>query len=154
MARVPRWLKLVLIAVPGLILLVSLVFIGLGWYITSQMQPSGGELPETMARYDVRHTDLELAIDPGRESLRGHATVTVAAIAEVSRFEIHLDDRLEVGEVAVDGAPVVFDHRGGVIGADLSPHWPTGSRHRVDIAYGGQPKTALRPPWIDGFVWS
>jgi aminopeptidase N len=153
-ARVPRWLKLVLLAVPGLILLVSLVFIGLGWYITSQMQPSGGELPEAMARYDVRHTDLELAIDPERESLRGHATVTVAAIADVARFEIHLDDRLEVVSVAVDDAPVGFDHRGGVIGADLGSIWSPGSRHRVDIAYGGRPKTALRPPWIDGFVWS
>jgi len=24
----------------------------------------------------------------------------------------------------------------------------------VTITYGGQPKVALRPPWIDGFVWS
>ena len=29
-----------------------------------------------------------------------------------------------------------------------------GEQHQVTIVYGGQPKVALRPPWIDGFVWS
>jgi aminopeptidase N len=41
-----------------------------------------------------------------------------------------------------------------VIAVALQQPWQIGERHQVTITYGGKPKVALRPPWIDGFVWS
>ncbi len=154
MARLPFWLKVGLLAVPGLLLLAALVFVAVGWYISGQMRPSGGALAPTMAAYDVRHIDLEIRIDPDKKHLYGRTTTTVEARDTVHRFEIHLDDRLTVADMSVDRSPVIFRHDAGVIGADLPAPWPPGSRHRVEIGYWGRPKTALRPPWIDGFVWS
>ena len=36
----------------------------------------------------------------------------------------------------------------------MAQQWQPDEAHSVRITYGGVPKVALRPPWIDGFVWS
>jgi aminopeptidase N len=93
-------------------------------------------------------------VDPHEKSIRGVNRVTVETIDALDHFEIHLDDRLEVELVQVDGAPADFDHDDGLILVDLPTSWRVGDRRQVTISYHGRPKTALRPPWIDGFVWS
>ncbi len=152
--RFPLWLKAALLSIPAVLLIVFLVLIAVGWYVKSQMLASGGPLRPLMAAYDVRRYDLELAVDPNQKSIRGTNRVTVETVAALDQFEIHLDDRLEVGSVDVDGAPAEFDHDDGLIRVDLTKPWAVGDRHAVTIGYQGRPKRALKPPWIDGFVWS
>lgn len=154
MSRFPLWLKAVLLAIPGVLLIVFLVLIALGWYIQEQQGSSGGVLRPAMASYDVRHYALDIAVDPVAKSIIGTNTVSVDVVEATSFFEIHLDDRLTVGSVRVDDAPVGFKHEDGLIIVELAGPWLVGERRRIEIAYGGQPKTAIRAPWIDGFVWS
>jgi aminopeptidase N len=152
--RFPRWLKVLGVVVAVLLVGMLALFIGLGWYVKNQFLESGGVLPPSMAAYDIRHYDLELAIDPAERHIEGRNTVTVEAIEPISVFEVHLDNRLDVETVTVDGADCSFDHRGGVISVKVPVEWAAGERHSVMIDYGGAPKVALQPPWIDGFVWS
>ncbi len=152
--KFPFWLKAVLLSIPAVLLIVFLVLIAVGWYVKGQMLDSGGPLRPLMAAYDVRHYDLDLEVDPNEKSIRGTNRVTVVAVAALDEFEIHLDDRLEVGSVEVDGAPAEFDHDDGLILVELVKPWSGGDRHVVSISYAGQPKTAIKPPWIDGFVWA
>ena len=153
-ARFPFWLKVVLLSIPAVLLIVFLVLMAVGWYIKNQMLDSGGVLRPLMAAYDVRHYALEVSVDPHEKSLRGVNRVTVETKAVLDHFEIHLDDRLEVESIQVDGAPADFDHDDGFVLVELPIPWRTGDRHQVTISYHGRPKTGLRPPWIDGFVWS
>jgi aminopeptidase N len=143
-----------MLGVGFLLVAVFALLIGLGWYVKKQMLPSGGKLPASMAAYDVRHYDLAVAVDPDTRSIEGVNVVTVEVLAPLSEFEIHLDDRLRVAAVEVDGGASPFRHRRGLVRVDLPEAWKIGERHAVAIAYGGEPKVALRPPWIDGFVWS
>jgi len=152
-ARMPLWLKAALLAIPALLLVVFIVLIAVGWYVKRHMLDSGGTVRPRMAAYDVRHYALDVAVSPAEESIFGSNLVTVEATADVDVFEIHLDDRLDVRSVAIDGAAASFEHERGLITVELGSSWSAGSRHRVDIAYGGRPKVALKAPWIDGFVW-
>jgi aminopeptidase N len=154
MARLPFWLKAVLLAIPAVLLIGFFVLIAIGWYVKSQMLDSGGPLRPAMGAYDVRHYGLEITIDPLEEAISGANGVTVEVLEPHDSFEIHLDDRLEVASVEVDGETAAFEHDDGVISVPLSLPWRKGSRHRVDIAYSGRPKKAMNAPWIDGFVWS
>lgn len=154
MKPLPRWLKILMLAVGFLLVAVFALLIGLGWYVKRQMLPSGGKLPASMAAYDVRHYDLAVAVDPPTKTIEGVNSVTVEVLAPVSVFEINLADRMQVATVEVDGIERPFRHRRGVIRVELDSAWNAGERHAVTIAYGGEPKVALRPPWIDGFVWS
>ena len=154
MIKFPFWLKALLLTIPAILLMVFLVLIAIGWYVKSQMNDSGGELRPLMAAYDVRYYALELTVEPETRSIRGVNRVTVETVAAVDRFEIHLDDRLEVASIAVDGEPAEFGHDDGLVLTELPTPWRPGDRHVVSIRYHGQPKVALRPPWIDGFVWA
>jgi len=152
--RFPFWLKAVLLVIPALLLVVFLVFLAVGSYVKHQIYDSGGELRPAMAAYDVRHYALDLSVDPVTETLQGVNVVTVEVLDELSVFEINLDDRLEVGSVEVDDVTARFDHDDGLISVDPGSVWRAGERRRIEIAYGGRPKEALRAPWIDGFIWS
>ena len=154
MRKFPRWLKIVgFVVAVGLVVMLA-VLIGMGWYVKNQMLDSGGEIPPEMAAYDVRHFDLSVSIDPEAQQIDGSNTITVEAVKDLTRFAINLDNRLEVETVIADGASCTFRHREGVISAELPSPWAAGERHQISIAYAGAPKVALRPPWIDGFVWS
>jgi aminopeptidase N len=150
----PRWLKITGLVVAVLLVAIFALLIGLGWYVKGQMLESGGEIPASMAAYDVRHYDLTVRVDPVERRIDGRNTVTVEVLDTIDRFEIHLDNRLEVTSVELAGTRCAFHHSGGVIMVELQEPWQIGERHDVTIRYGGKPKVALRPPWIDGFVWS
>jgi aminopeptidase N len=149
-----RWLKILSITVAFLLVAILALLIGLGWYVKRQMLESGGQLPVSMAAYDVRHYDLAVRIDPAERRIDGHTTITVEVLEPIESFEINLDNRLGVVSVKSAGVSCAFRHADGVIAVELREPWEIGERHEVAITYGGQPKVALRPPWIDGFVWS
>ncbi len=152
--HIPRWFKIISIALAIFLVAILAGLIGLGWYVKNQMLDSGGKLPASMAAYDIRHFDLEVEVFPADRRIEGRNTVTVATLDDLSRFEINLDDRLELESVTADGVACTFHHRDSVIAVELPAPWAAGERHEVSIIYGGTPKVALRAPWIDGFVWS
>jgi aminopeptidase N len=150
----PRWLKILTISVAFLLVGILALLIGLGWYVKGQILGSGGRLPASMAAYDVRHYDLSVRVDPAEQRIDGQNTVAVEVLEPIDFFEINLDDRLEVVSVKSAGVSCAFRHADGVIAVELREPWEIGERHEVTITYGGKPKVALRPPWINGFVWS
>ena len=151
---VPRWLKILSITAAILLVAFLAFLIGLGWYVKRQMLESGGRLPAPMAAYDVRHYGLAVDINPTEQRIDGRTTVSVIALEPIEIFEINLDNRLDVVSVKSAGVACAFRHAEGLIAVELREPWAVGERHEVTITYGGQPKVALRPPWIDGFVWS
>ena len=150
----PRWLKILSISVAVVLVGFLALLISLGWYVKRQMLESGGGLPDAMAAYDVRHYDLAVQVDPIEQWIDGQSTVTVIALEPVEVFEINLDGRLEVVSAKSDNTVCVFEHADGLITVEPREPWAVGERHEVTIIYRGKPKVALRPPWIDGFVWS
>jgi aminopeptidase N len=152
--RVPRWLKALSATVAFLLVAILALLIGLGWYVKRRMLESDGRLSAAMAAYDVRHYDLAVRVDPGEQRIDGRTTIAVEVLEPIDFFDINLDDRLEVVSVKSAGFSCAFRHADGVISVELREPWMTGEKHEITVIYGGQPKVALRPPWIDGFVWS
>jgi aminopeptidase N len=150
----PRWLKAPSFVATFLLVAVLALLIGLGWYATRRVLEPAGRLPASMAAYDVRHYDLAVQVDPAERRIDGRTTVTVKVLEAIEVFEIHLDDRLVVVSVTSNGNVCSFRHADGVIAVELDRPWNRGEEHELTISYGGRPKVALRPPWIDGFVWS
>ncbi len=150
----PRWLKVLSIIVVVLILLIGVGLLGIGWYVKNQMLDSGGPLSPAQAAYDVQHYRIDIGVKPESKTIEGRTTATVETVAPLSQFEINLDERLTVAEVTVDGVVAEFEHDDDLIRVSLKPAWDAHERHSVQITYGGKPKVALKPPWIDGFVWS
>jgi len=153
MLRIPRWLRWTAIAAGALVVVAALAALAAWLWLRAQILDSGGRLRPLQAAYDVRRYDLDIAIDPATKRIRGSNRATVVATAPLDRFEIHLDGRLAVAAAAVDGVASRFAHDDGLVTVTLPAPWAAGERHAVEIAYGGKPKIAARPPWLDGMVW-
>jgi aminopeptidase N len=148
-----RWLRRLAFGCGALIVLVVAAGVG-GWlWYRAQVLDSGGPLRPRQAAYDVRRYDLAVAIDPKARTIRGENRATLAVVAPLDAVELQLDGHLTVESAAVDGAAATFTHRDGLITIPLAAPWKPGERHVVDVVYGGHPKVAARPPWLDGFVW-
>lgn len=148
-----RWLRRLVWIFGTLVVLAVAAGVGAWLWFRAQIRPSGGPLRPRQAAYDVRRYDLEIAIDPVRRSIAGRNRATVDAVAPLDAFEIHLDDALTVAAATVDGRAASYRHDEGLITVTLTTPWTAGERHEVEIAYGGRPKVAARPPWLDGLVW-
>ena len=120
----------------------------------SAQSASGGRLIEEQAAIDVRHYDLELAVDPEARTINGSCTMRAAALRPVKDVILHLDGRLSVKGVTSNGEDLPFEHAGGLVKASLPQTVPAGSEVEVRVSYGGAPRVAPRPPWDGGFTWS
>jgi aminopeptidase N len=148
-----RWLRRLAWIAGTLVVLAVAAALAAWLWLRAQIRPSGGPLRPAQAAYDVRRYDLEVAIDPAARTISGRNRATVETVAAVDRFEIQLDDALEVAAAAVDGTAAEFRHHDGLITVALPAPWRAGERHAVELRYGGRPKVAARPPWLDGLVW-
>ncbi len=149
-----RWLRRTLIGLAVLVVLAVAGVLGFRAWLSSQMLDSGGPLRPRQAAYDVRRYDLAVAIDPTHKSISGTNRVTLAVTAPLEAVELQLDGHLAVHAARVDGAAARFTHAHGLLTVALAHPFAAGERHAVEIDYGGRPKTAAFPPWVDGFVWT
>jgi len=148
-----KWTRRILWAAGALVALVAALGLGAWLWLRAQVLDSGGPLRPRQAAYDVRRYDLAVAIDPAARSLEGTNRATVATVAALDAFEIQLDSRLAVRAARVDGTSAAFTHDEGLVTVALAAPWGAGERHEVELAYGGRPKVAAKPPWLDGLVW-
>ena len=115
---------------------------------------SGGELIAEQACYDVEHYTLRLAVDPAEESIDGSLVMRARVTQPTTRIALDLDERLDVDGVRVNGEEVRTTHEDGRLWIALGRPRDVGETLRVEVAYGGTPRVAPRPPWDGGFTWA
>ncbi len=119
---------------------------------------SGRPLSPEQAAYDVLSYELDLAIDPERRSISGWLTMEARILFPAIALELDLDDPLQVEEVLwlqspESRTPLNFERPPGKIRLAFPTTRQPGETVRIRIGYGGQPRSAPRPPWVGGFVW-
>ena len=122
--------------------------------LTADPGASGGPVLPAQAATDVQHYDLTLAVDPVTRTIAGRLEMTAEIIEPTHEVMLHLDDRLEVSRVAVQGTDREFEHFGGLIRVVLPGALHKGELLHVAVDYAGEPRTAPRAPWDGGFTWA
>ncbi len=107
-------------------------------------------LAGTTARYapdrsvDVRHTRLELRLDPTRRFIAGTATHTVVALDEgVTEIELHADELTILSVADGAGRALPFTHAEGRVRIRLRAPLALGAEASVTLAYEGSPRRGL-----------
>jgi len=121
-------------------------------------QDSGGPLTSEWAAYDVKFYNINLNIDPEKQTINGWVGVTAEAVTNMKEFVLDLDDRYRITKISWD-SPVeykelLFKHKNGKIKIQLPEEVVKGNSFKVKIYYNGKPQVAQNPPWDDGFTWS
>ena len=108
--------------------------------------PSHGD-----ARYTVDHYDLALRYKVATNRLRGRATLTVRALADLATLRVDLAG-LEVGALHVDGArPRKFSHDARAVTIRLARPLAAGTTAELTIDYSGKPRGVPGPFGVAGW---
>jgi len=121
-------------------------------------QDTGGPLTPEWAAYDIKFYNINLNIDPEKQTINGWVGVTAEAVNNMKQFVLDLDDRYRITRIICDSVDtykeLLFKHEHGKIKIDLPREINKGNEFTVNIYYGGKPRVAEKPPWDDGFTWS
>jgi aminopeptidase N len=94
--------------------------------------------------YDVDHYYLRLRYRPGKDRLRGEATIHAQATQDLSRF--NLDFRhLRISSLRVDGERARFSRRGQELRVTPPGGLANGADFTVRVSYGGHPHPITDP---------
>ncbi|MBL7993954.1 M1 family metallopeptidase [bacterium] len=120
---------------------------------------TGGMLMAEQSCYDVKWYDLNIEVNPQQRSIQGVLTLNAVIVQPVEFIVLDLDTLLSIDSVFIKNARNVFqifkfERRGWKVWISLGTMYQPGTNVTLSVAYGGKPRTALRPPWVGGFVWS
>ena len=120
-------------------------------------QDSGGPLTPEWAAYDVKFYNINLNIDPDKQTIKGWVGVSAVADTNMKEFVLDLDDRYRITKIVWDATDdyieLSFKHENGKIEIELPGEVRKGNTFNVKVYYGGKPRIAERPPWDNGFTW-
>lgn len=141
--------------------LVVLIFLTVSAQAQVRPTESGGVLMPEQAAFDVRHYDLDLNIDPDKQSIQGSLTLQAKVLMMLDTIVLDLDTPFTVdgveqtGFIGDDrGEPLKFRRTGKQIWISLPNAKLAGATVYIRVKYSGKPRVAPNPPWVGGFVWS
>ncbi len=117
---------------------------------------TGGTLIPEQACYDVKWYDLNIQVFPETQSIQSKLTLHAAMVQPSEYVVLDLDTLLTVDSVNLVSAPasITFIRRSWKLWIALGKTYQPGMTVTLEISYKGKPRTAIRPPWVGGFVWS
>ncbi|MBE0570079.1 MAG: M1 family peptidase, partial [Ignavibacteriaceae bacterium] len=138
--------------------LIIILFFSVQLFPQFGSQDSGGPLTPEWAAYDVKFYNINLSINPDKQTINGWVGVTAEAVINMKEFFLDLDDRYRVTKIFWDSSTeykeLSFKHENGKIKIELPEEVIIGKSFTVKIYYNGKPRVAEDPPWDDGFTWS
>ena len=79
---------------------------------------SGGPLSKNQLAMDVTHYNLQLKVDPYRQTISGIVIITFKLFNKTEELEIDLKDGYTVSGASVNGMNLAFDHEDNKIMID------------------------------------
>lgn len=121
----------------------------------SDSQESGGPLTHEWSAYDVKFYNINLKIDPDKQTIGGNVLIAAKAVKDMKEFVLDIDDRFRITRIILNSFDEInFKHENGKLKIELPDEIVSGTIFEVKIYYGGKPRVAQTPPWDDGFTWS
>lgn len=128
-------------------------------YSQTPIYDTGGPLMPEQAAYDVTFYGLDIQVFPDERRIEGLLRAEVQVAHPMYWLVLDLDTLLAVNgiwQLQEDGARTLrpFRREGGKLWVDLGATHQPGQKAVVEVAYGGNPRTAVRAPWDGGFSWA
>lgn len=123
-------------------------------YSFNQSDTLRGMLRPERSCYDVGFYELDLRVDIDRKYLEGSVSMDFVVLEPTRRLQIDLYANMEITRIDWQNSPLRYSREHNAVFVEFTETLLPGSRHRLRIAYRGQPQAARNPPWDGGFVWS
>ncbi|HEX5153555.1 MAG TPA: M1 family metallopeptidase [Parafilimonas sp.] len=114
---------------------------------------SGGKLKPEQAIMDIRHYTIALDVNIPEQFISGYTTIDFNLLQPTHVLLFNLLDSFHIKSITVNNKKQSFDYKNNLITINLANELPAG-KASVTVVYEGNPHTAIRPPWDDGFTWT
>jgi aminopeptidase N len=118
---------------------------------TQQDTIRGSITPERIW-WNLKHYDLDIAVDIENKSLKGSNTIAYEVLESNSIMQIDLQPPMKITSVTQNGKSLSYTRNGNAFYITLSEKQNIGDQNSIQVFYEGSPKVSARPPWDDGFV--
>lgn len=103
--------------------------------------------------YDVKYYHLEVQPDYERKRIAGSTLFVFKAQENIKTLQFDLYPNMKVGKLLYHGQDIKVARDAGAAFVTFPQEIKKGAIDSFRVFFGGEPMTAVRPPWDGGFVW-
>jgi aminopeptidase N len=112
----------------------------------------GGLLPER-ACFDVGYYDLHLTINPDKQTIKGHNTITFKIVNPINKIQLDLFSNLRIDSIVFEGKKLKYNRKFDAFFVEFPTLLEKGKNYTVSVYYGGTPQVGVGVRKTDGFHW-
>lgn len=103
--------------------------------------------------YDVKYYRLEVQPDYERKRIAGSTLFVFQATENIKTLQFDLYANMKIGKLLYHGQDIKVARDAGAAFVTFPKDIQKGTVDSFRVYFGGEPMTAVRPPWDGGFVW-
>ncbi len=112
-----------------------------------------GALNPMRSCYNVTFYDLNLTVNPDRQSIEGYNTIHFQSKKAFKRLQIDLFSNMVIDTILYKGRSLTFKRDSNFVFVNFPKKVKAGTAGQFTVYYHGEPIVADNPPWDGGFVW-
>lgn len=112
-----------------------------------------GNITPERAWWDLIHYELEVAIDPDNQFIKGINNVTYKVLKPYQTLQIDLQKPMKLLSAEQNGKDLEIKTDGNAHFISLKAKQKIGSTQEVKLSFEGSPRVAKNPPWDGGWTW-
>jgi aminopeptidase N len=112
-----------------------------------------GALTAERESYDIHYYNLNIAIDPENQSIRGYSDIAFIAVEELSEIQVDLYENMAIDAILWNKDTLEYVREYKAVFIQFPENLTKNENHSIRFHYSGKPVEAPRPPWEGGFVW-
>lgn len=121
-------------------------------YTFTEADTLRGMLRPERTCYDVTYYDINIRVDPKKQTVGGYVDITYRALEDFDRLQIDLYRNMELDSIVLAGKVLSYERKFDAVFVNF-PTQSAGDSNLFRVYYHGKPTAARNPPWDGGFVW-
>jgi aminopeptidase N len=113
-----------------------------------------GALRPERTCYDVHYYNLSVEFLLKKKQLRGHNEIHFVVKETTQKIQIDLFANLHIDKIVMGGQPLAYERRHHAVFVHFPAPLPAGSRHHIQVWYGGKPLVPEQAGGRHGFYWT
>jgi aminopeptidase N len=113
-----------------------------------------GSINPERAWWNVLYYDIQVTPDYEKKSIKGVTGIRLAALKAGTRFQLDLQTPLNIISIMWGNRSLSYKREGNAFHVSFPKEIKKGAIETITVKYEGVPRSAIRPPWDGGWIWT
>ncbi len=113
-----------------------------------------GTLNENRTWWDVQHYAIYVEPEFTSKSIKGKVDIQFNVVGKGNTMQIDLQEPMQLTKAYLNDKPLTYTREGNAFLLKLNKPLPIGSTAKLALAFEGNVRVAVRPPWDGGWIFT